>query len=209
MDKYLTINNSSFSEIVEKKSRFIAYIKNVKSEKEANEFINEIKSKNHDARHNVFAYTLKDGTKRYSDDGEPQGTAGVPILDLLQSKNLLDVCIVVTRYFGGILLGTGGLVRAYTQAAKDVIAKSVIDEMVLCTVFEIHCSYNQYNKLPSIILKYNGIIDKALFNDDVIVICNVPSLYNEKFLKELTNFYSGNIKIQETDKNYKKIKGNS
>ena len=118
---YSTIKESASAEFVEKKSRFIGYIAPVKTAEDAAAFIAEIKRKHWDATHNVSAYLLKNGQKKYSDDGEPQGTAGMPMLDVLEKENLTDVCVVGTRYFGGILLGGGGLVRAYSckNASND------------------------------------------------------------------------------------------
>ena len=116
---YKTPTIEAHGEFTEKRSRFIGYCKPVTSEEEATRFISQIRSKHWDARHNVYAYSLREGNiKRYSDDGEPSGTAGMPVLDVIVKNEVFDVCVVVTRYFGGILLGTGGLVRAYSQAAK-------------------------------------------------------------------------------------------
>ena len=116
---YKTVKIESSDEFTEKRSRFIGYVKPVKTEAEATEFINSIRSKHWDARHNVYAYSLREGNiKRYSDDGEPSGTAGMPVLDVITKNEVYDVCVVVTRYFGGVLLGTGGLVRAYSQGSK-------------------------------------------------------------------------------------------
>ena len=121
MKDYITLNQRAQDEFVERKSRFIGTATPVSTQEEAIAFIDEMRSKYWDATHNVYAYILRDGTKRYSDDGEPQGTAGVPVLDVLQKEGLTDLCVVVTRYFGGILLGAGGLVRAYSHGAKIAV----------------------------------------------------------------------------------------
>ena len=127
---YTTIKGFATNSFIEKKSEFIGYNTPVKTNQEAVDFINEIKSQNRKAKHNVYAYILRDNNiTRYSDDGEPQGTAGMPVLDVLQKENLTDVCVVVTRYFGGILLGGGGLVRAYSHACKLADDASVKMEM--------------------------------------------------------------------------------
>ena len=119
MNTYKTVRGFAFDELVEKRSRFIGYCKPVKTQDEAIAFINEIKSKHWDARHNVYAYVIRDeGISRYSDDNEPQGTAGIPVLDSIRKRGITDCVVVVTRYFGGVLLGAGGLVRAYSAAAK-------------------------------------------------------------------------------------------
>ena len=121
MTEYITVKNSGEDEFVEKRSRFIGYCKPVKTQDEAVSFINEIRSKHWDATHNVYAYVLSDGQiMRYSDDGEPQGTAGVPVLDVIKKMGIVDVVVVVTRYFGGIMLGAGGLVRAYSKGVDSL-----------------------------------------------------------------------------------------
>lgn len=205
MNTYLTIDKETSEEIVEKKSRFIAYVKNIETEEEAIDFIKTIKSQNHDARHNVFAYILKDGNKKYSDDGEPQGTAGIPILDMLQKENLVDIVVVVTRYFGGILLGTGGLVRAYSQSAKNAIQKSGICEMEKCFVCSLKCTYTQYGKIPSIISSNKAFIDNTDFSDFVNVDFYIPVMNFNKFSDDITEFSSGNIEIdRKSEKFYKK-----
>ena len=129
MKEYYTIENDNISELIEKKSKFIASIYQVKSIKEAEEKLVQVKKRYHDARHNCYAYRVveeENVIERSSDDGEPSGTAGAPMLNILKQSNLCNVLVVVTRYFGGILLGTGGLVRAYSQSTQDVIEKSHI-----------------------------------------------------------------------------------
>ena len=122
MKEYKTVEFENSDEFIEKKSKFIGYVKPVKTQEEATEFINKIKSKHWDATHNVYAYVLQENNiQRYSDDGEPSGTAGVPVLDVILKSNLVDVCVVVTRYFGGTLLGAGGLVRAYSHGSKIAV----------------------------------------------------------------------------------------
>lgn len=141
---FKTINNNCSHEIVEKKSRFIANIFPVSSEKQAQEIILKVKKENIQARHNVFAYRIIEDEKiidRFSDDSEPTGTAGIPILNLLIQKELANVLVVVTRYFGGILLGTGGLFKAYSDSAKGAIEKSII------TIKELRIFYKNRNRL--------------------------------------------------------------
>ena len=121
MTEYYIPSSRGEAEYDEKRSRFLAYVSCVKSEAEARSFIEEIKKLNYDARHNCWCYIIRDGAERYSDDGEPQGTAGIPMLELFKKEKITDIVCVVTRYFGGILLGTGGLLRAYTKAAKDAL----------------------------------------------------------------------------------------
>ena len=156
---FLTIKEKEYSaEIVEKKSKFIAKIVKVTSEEDAMNVLKSIKKEHRDARHNVFAYRIANGSERFSDDGEPSGTAGVPILDILRGEKLQNVLVVVTRYFGGILLGTGGLVKAYSGATKDAIAQAEKVEMKLCNEYSVEIDYNYHN----ILLHY--------FKEDLIIV---------------------------------------
>ena len=165
---YKTVKIESSDEFTEKRSRFIGYVKPVKTEAEATEFINSIRSKHWDARHNVYAYSLREGNiKRYSDDGEPSGTAGMPVLDVITKNEVYDVCVVVTRYFGGVLLGTGGLVRAYSQGSKIALEAGQVVLMQNCLVCSLTCTYNQYGKISSLIPDNGGVIDDSVFETDV------------------------------------------
>lgn len=156
---FLTIKEKEYTaELVEKKSKFIAKIVKVASEEEAMSVLKSIKKEHRDARHNVFAYRIANASERFSDDGEPSGTAGVPLLDILRGEKLQNVLVVVTRYFGGILLGTGGLVKAYSGATKDAIAKAEKVEMKLCNEYSVEIDYNYHN----ILLHY--------FKEDLIIV---------------------------------------
>lgn len=140
---YKTVEKSASDEYVEKKSRFIGYAKPVNNEDEAVNFINEIKAKHRDATHNVYAYVVRENNiQRYSDDGEPSGTAGVPVLEVIKKEGLTDVVLVVTRYFGGTMLGAGGLVRAYSHSAKLGIVAANIVEMIYSIIFEVVIEYS-------------------------------------------------------------------
>ncbi|MEG1179529.1 MAG: YigZ family protein, partial [Oscillospiraceae bacterium] len=152
MSNYRTIKYASSDEYIIKRSRFIGYATPVATQEQAIEFINSIKSKHWDATHNVYAYVLKDGqTRRYSDDGEPQGTAGMPVLDVLLKEELFDCAVVVTRYFGGIMLGAGGLVRAYSHSAKIAVDAIAIIEISLCVNSRLKCGYTYYGRVSSLI----------------------------------------------------------
>ena len=141
----------SSDEFIEQRSKFIGYVKPVQNEQQALDFINEKRQKHWDATHNVYAYVLRDGNiQRYSDDGEPHGTAGVPTLDVIVKSGVTDVVVVVTRYFGGILLGAGGLVRAYTKGAKIALEAGNIITMESCHIAVLQCDYNQYGKISEI-----------------------------------------------------------
>ena len=203
MNTYKTVNEFAFDELTEKRSRFIGYCKPVSTQNEAIAFINEIKSKHWDARHNVYAYVIKDeGVSRYSDDNEPQGTAGIPVLDAIRKRDITDCVIVVTRYFGGVLLGAGGLVRAYSAAAKLAIDAAGEREMIMCSVCELSCSYTMYGKMPSLISKFGGCIDDSSFTDDVYLVFHLPEDNLPAFNKALSEESSGNYQAAETDKKF-------
>lgn len=161
---YTTIYGRAEDEFVERKSRFIGCIQPVTTEEEALAFIAEKRTQHWNATHNVFAYVLRDGfTKRCSDDGEPQGTAGVPVLDVLQKEGIVDVCVVVTRYFGGTLLGAGGLVRAYSHAAKLAVDAARVMHMNPCTILQMEFDYSLYGKISYILPKYNAVTMQSDF----------------------------------------------
>jgi uncharacterized YigZ family protein len=197
MQGYRTLLGTAIGEYEEKHSRFIAEIKPVSNEEEALAFIKEQKSKYWDARHNVYAYRLLGDECRFSDDGEPHGTAGKPILDIITGRQLSNVCIVVTRYFGGILLGTGGLVRAYSEAARNAINNSLVAEMGLIDKFSLHCDYQQYNRLLPFFAKHDIDITDTVFLEDVIISFALPSEKSESFLLALTDNFSGKISAQK------------
>lgn len=169
MKSYKTIYKESQVEIVEKKSRFISHAKPIANEEEAIEFINSIKSKYWDATHNVYAYSLyENGIQRYSDDGEPQGTAGIPTLQVIKNLELNDVVVVVTRYFGGIMLGAGGLVRAYGKSAKEGLVNAQIITKSICKKVEFVTDYQLSGKVQSKLINEGFIIQKIRYEEDII-----------------------------------------
>ena len=147
MDSYRIPTKSGASEYVDKRSRFLGLVQPVGSEDEARAVIAACKKQYHDARHNCWCYLLRDGTERYSDDGEPQGTAGIPMLEVLKREGVTNVVCVVTRYFGGVLLGTGGLLRAYTKSAKDALDAAGVCVVRRWVKAEIACSYAMLERL--------------------------------------------------------------
>lgn len=199
-DDYKTPTAEAFDELTEKRSRFIGYCKPVICEQEAVDFINKIRAKHWDARHNVYAYSLREGnTKRYSDDGEPSGTAGMPVLDVIVKNEIYDVCVVVTRYFGGVLLGTGGLVRAYSQAAKLALNAGKIALMEKCAVCSLRCSYTQYGKISSIIMEEASGLDDTVYEADVVLKFHIKPDALPQLSKKLADVTAGSVKI-ETEK---------
>ena len=165
---YITVRGYGEARFEEKKSVFIGYCEHVTSEEEALAFVKQIKEKHRDATHNCYGYSMKGGILcRYSDDGEPQGTAGKPILDMLKKSGVDDACIVVTRYFGGTLLGTGGLVHAYSQGAKLALEAAGVARFESYAVFEVVCSYSDHQRISFELEKIDAIIDATDFSDCV------------------------------------------
>ena len=202
--KYKTILNPAETEFIEKKSRFITSVRPVKSEDEARDFIEEIRKRNWDANHNVFAYQIGDNDEiqRFSDDGEPQKTAGFPILDVIRKEEIKNVAIVVTRYFGGTLLGTGGLVRAYTKAAKDGLVSSTIIEVSRYKSLKISVDYSLSGKIKYIVLNGNSILDNIEYSNCVDFI--VYSEYSDvdRLINELIEATSSKALIEENEDVY-------
>lgn len=195
---YYTISKPASDSFIEKKSEFIGYIAPVKTNDEAVAFINEIKAMHRKARHNVYAYILReDNISRYSDDGEPQGTAGVPVLEVLQKRGLTDVCVVVTRYFGGILLGGGGLLRAYSHAASIACDAAHIMDMRLCHRLTIKTDYNLYGKINYILPNFDVITVNCDFADAVTLEILVMSDKLEALRKELTEVTNNSAKVTD------------
>ena len=169
-EKYTTVSQEAHVEFEEKRSLFIGHAKHVDSEEEALSFIKQIKKEYADATHNCFAYLLNGGiVARYSDDGEPQGTAGMPMLETIRKSGVCDVCVVVTRYFGGILLGAGGLVRAYSHSTSIAIDGATVVTYEPYCEYELRCGYSEYQKYSNLLQNEGAVIDSAEFEADVCV----------------------------------------
>ena len=197
---YSTVYAKTEASFTERKSEFIGYIAPVKTPDEAVSFISEVREKHRKATHNVYAYILRDNNiSRYSDDGEPQGTAGVPVLDVLQKEGLTDVCCVVTRYFGGLLLGGGGLVRAYSHSAK--IAVDAARKMIMCSCYKVDFSvdYNLYGKITYILPEFEVKILDTVFESDVRISLLIKSEKYEGFEKKLIDLCSGNVNLSKSN----------
>lgn len=200
---YRTIKQAETGEFTEKRSRFIGSVCPVTSEASALDFIASCRKKYWDAKHNVFAYVLRNGmTRRCSDDGEPQGTAGIPVLDVLLKEELTDCAVVVTRYFGGILLGTGGLVRAYSRAAKLAADAGQIVEMRLCDRAVIVCDYTQYGRVAALVPGAGGVLQDTRYTDRVEVEFILPRGCLETMQAELTELSAGRLTAQVTGETY-------
>ncbi|MEE1320465.1 MAG: YigZ family protein [Acutalibacteraceae bacterium] len=203
MASYKTVKKESYDEFIEKKSRFIGYVKPVKTVDEAVAFVNEIKSKHWDATHNVYAYSLREGqVKRFSDDGEPQGTAGIPTLDVILKQDVVDCCVVVTRYFGGIMLGAGGLVRAYSHGAKIALDAGEVITMSLCKIVKVRADYNFYGRLVPLICEEGGIVEDTQFTDNVEVTFRIPEEKVPFFQARLTDVSNGRFFSEVIDEKY-------
>lgn len=201
--QYKTVRNKGSDEFTEQRSRFIGYVCPVKTEAEALAFINEKKKLHWDARHNVYAYVLREsGVQRYSDDGEPHGTAGVPVLDIIVKSGITDVVVVVTRYFGGILLGTGGLVRAYSKGASIALKAGNIITMQSCNICSISCDYTRYGRLSGLIPAFNGVIDNTDFGADVTLTFHIAPENYGAFSKQLAELTCGNITAEILDERF-------
>lgn len=166
--EYRTLLSAASAEFTEKHSRFIGHAAPVSGEEEAAAFLRSVREKHREATHNVSAWRLREGQlQRYSDDGEPRGTAGVPVLDVILKSGVTDAAVVVTRYFGGILLGAGGLVRAYSHAASLALETAGVAVMRRCFLLELSCDYGQYAGVGALIPEHGGVIDRSDFTDAV------------------------------------------
>ena len=191
------------SEFAEKRSRFIGHIWPVETEEEAQAHIKAMKSQYYDARHNCWCYLIGDNIVRYSDDGEPQGTAGQPMLKVFQRENVTNVCCVVTRYFGGILLGAGGLTRAYSRSAKETLSAAGAATMGLWRQVRLQCPYPLLERVKLEIGTWGGLIDNTEYGADVTVTASMPEDGAERLQDRLTELSAGGIILQVLGENYR------
>ncbi len=203
-ERYFIIYQGGEGEIIEKKSRFIATTFPIASEEEANEILDRTRKKYWDATHNCFAYVLGENhdIQRCSDDGEPSGTAGKPMLDVLLGEDIHNILVIVTRYFGGTLLGTGGLVRAYANAVKEGIEHSVMVEKCLGKKYCIDTDYNGIGKLQYIVGQMGLTTIDTLYTDKVQMYLVVPIAETDSFEKKVTEATAGKARIEMLDKVY-------
>lgn len=203
MDEYLVPTQFGEEEFTEKKSRFIGRIWPVDTEEQALERIQQMRKRHYDATHNCWAYIIKDGPVRFSDDGEPGGTAGMPILQVLQREGLYNVVCVVTRYFGGILLGAGGLVRAYTRGAKIAVDAAGKSMKRVWTVLYVPCPYPYYERVKLEVGNFGGIVRQTDFGAEVELELLFPENRSSAFLEKLTDMTSGTVEGLETGQEYR------
>lgn len=198
---YITIRNYGEDSFIEKKSEFIGYAKRVENEEEAKAFVDEIKAKHKQARHNCFAYIIGSnmGIQRYSDDGEPQGTAGIPILEVMKKSGITDCAIVVTRYFGGILLGTGGLTRAYTKGASMAINNAGIIEKVKGVKLSIDINYDLLGKVQYLCTQNNWYMEEVTYEENVKFYILAEESIADTIEQEITNTTNALAQIKRSD----------
>lgn len=202
-ENYKTVKRYAFAEMIEKKSRFIGHCRPVSTEEEAVAFINAVRAENREATHNVYAYILRENNiMRYSDDGEPAGTAGVPALEVLRKEGLTDVAVVVTRYFGGVLLGAGGLVRAYGKSARLGVDAAVRIEKLFCNIYSVKTDYSSYGKLQYAVMEGGYILKDTIFTDEVELIVCVRREEGEVFEKLVTETSFGRSRAELTSAEY-------
>lgn len=201
---YFTIKDEAIAEFQEKKSTFIGQVKRVETEEEAKEFINEIKNKHKEARHNVYAYVIGEnmGIQRYSDDGEPKGTGGIPVLEVIKKNELKDVVVVVTRYFGGILLGVGGLTRAYSKAAAMAVKEGGVVEKVIGSPVEIELDYDLLGKVQYICNQNEWFIEDTVYADKVNILIYCQCSIIDSVRNEITEATAGKAVITIKDEMY-------
>ena len=203
MKEYLVPTDYGEDEFYEKKSHFIGRLWPVETEEAALEKIQEMKKQHYDATHNCWAYIIKDGAVRFSDDGEPGGTAGMPMLQVLQREGLYNCVCVVTRYFGGILLGAGGLVRAYTKGAKIAVDAAGKSMKRVWSVLYVPCPYTFYERMKLETAAWGGIIRDTQFGAEVELEILVPEAQAEPFLAKLIDMSAANVEGMETGKEYR------
>ena len=193
MTEYLVPTKPSETEFTEKRSTFIGHVWPVETEEEARARIDEMEKKYHDARHNCWCYLIKDGPVRYSDDGEPQGTAGQPMLGVFQKERVTNVCCVVTRYFGGMLLGAGGLVRAYTQSAKNALDAAGVSTVRRWLELAVECPYSFLERVKRACAAQNGIVGEIEYAAGVTVHALLPEERAEAFCTQMTELSAGDF----------------
>ena len=203
MDEYLVPTDFGEDEFYEKKSHFIGRLWPVETEEAALEKIQAMKKQPYDAPHNSWAYNIRDGAVRLSDDGEPGGTAGMPMLQVLQREGLYNVVCVVTRYFGGILLGAGGLVRAYTKGAKIAVDAAGKSMKRVWTVLYVPCPYNFYERVKLEVAAFGGIIRTCDFGAEVELELLFPEAQAQPFLDRITDLTAATVEGMETGKEYR------
>ena len=196
MTEYFIPSGEGNAEYTEKRSRFLGVVHPVETEEAARAFIAGIRKAHYDARHNCWCYRIQDGTERYSDDGEPQGTAGLPMLEVLQRENVTNAVCVVTRYFGGILLGTGGLLRAYTKAAKDALRAAGISAVRSWTACKVTCPYALFDRIRTAVPDFSGVTEAVDYGASVTLSLVIPDEEVPAFRDRIIDLSSGSVTVE-------------
>lgn len=202
-DIYKTVAKESETLIIEKKSKFYSHVRPVSNEEEALSYLSQIRAQYPDATHNVYAYVIDENNIfRYSDDGEPGGTAGMPVLDTIRNLGLVDVIVVVTRYFGGTLLGTGGLVRAYSSSAKEGISESGIITRTMCDIISVRTQYELVGKLQYFFANEGYAVEDTVYENDVTFFVASPKSDTDSLIKKITEATNGRCYIKTETQKY-------
>ncbi len=202
---FFSVKNKGIEEIVIKKSRFIGYVAPVINEEEVQQILANTRERWPQARHYCYAYILKNGGERYSDDGEPSGTAGVPILSVLRNNQIEDVICVVTRYFGGVLLGAPGLVRAYSQAASSALQTAGIKKLELCAYLQISCDYTYWGNIEHKCMQDGILVENIEYLDIVKATVYCPLDYQESFISKVISLSNGTAEITSHGETYQSL----
>ena len=202
MSDHIVIKDDAYGEVVVKKSRFLAHLHYVENEADAEAFIRDKKKQYHDARHNCHCYIVGEDVKKSSDDGEPSGTAGRPMLEVLEGEGLINVVAVVTRYFGGILLGTGGLVRAYQDAVKEALNSATFLHAISVNEIIVTLDYNNYRKLDNLIRSNNLFASDVSYMENVTAKIKIPVEKTNSIVRQITEMTFGKAHIERDDEEY-------
>ena len=204
MTKYYIPTGPGEAELVERRSRFIGQVWRVTSEEEARARIEEVRKRHYDARHHCWCYRLREGgAERYSDDGEPQGTAGQPMLNVFQREEVFDVCCVVTRYFGGILLGAGGLVRAYGGTAKEALNAAGLSRMRLWSTVLVPCTYPLFERMKLTIESCGGIVEDCDYGADIMLTVTLPAGERSALEEKVTELSAGGLTVELAEESFR------
>lgn len=194
------------SEFTEKRSRFIGHIWPVETEEQAQAYIRTMKKRYYDARHNCWCYIIRNGAERYSDDGEPQGTAGIPMLEVLRRQNMTNCVCVVTRYFGGVLLGAGGLLRAYTKSAGDALAAAGTSVVRPWSCMDVPCSYSGAERLKTECTAMGGIVEDVEYSSSVTLKVLIPAETEADFTARIFDISGGTVTPLQTGETHRAVR---
>lgn len=206
MSEYYIPSTPGEAEFTEKRSRFLGHVRCIETEDEAKAFVAEMKKKYYDARHNCWCYIIRNGAERYSDDGEPQGTAGIPMLEVLRRQNMTNCVCVVTRYFGGVLLGAGGLLRAYTKSAGDALAAAGTSVVCPWSCMDVPCSYSGAERLKTECTAMGGIVEDVEYSSSVTLKVLIPAETEADFTARIFDISGGTVTPLRTGETHRAVR---